>query len=466
VPNPPNITNITPPRVAIIDERTGAVSREWYRFFYNLFYATGGLNQGAIPPGRGGTGTTQTPTDGTLLIGNGTTGVYNATQLGVGPGIASTTGPGSLSIENTGVLSNIAGDGISVDQATGDVTISNTGVLSIAAGRGIDVDQATGDVTVSTTAVLGPVTSTDMAIARYDGTTGDLIQDSSVILDDNSNIINPRSVQFSGAVPLGPPIGTLWFDAATDTLNLQQNAITQQIGEEIFIYGKATAAISGETILQAVYKTGTVGASGVITFAPTIAGITDPNLIIGIATEDIANNGFGRITNFGIVRGINTTGSTYGETWVDGQVIWYNPVTGGLTKTEPVAPNQKFQLGVVINAGSGGSGSFQVLLQPGSILGGTDSNVQFGTLANGDLIQYSTSLGYWTNVAASSIAIGTATNADNIKTVSTATNANYYLTFVDSNNGTAAYEAVYTDAGVTYNPSTNALTSGVSGGTF
>lgn len=439
--NPPNITNITPPRVAIIDERTGAVSREWYRFFYNLFYATGGLNQGAIPPGRGGTGTTQTPTDGTLLIGNGTTGVYNATQLGVGPGIASTTGPGSLSIENTGVL-------------------------SIAAGRGIDVDQTTGDVTVSTTAVLGPVTSTDMAIARYDGTTGDLIQDSSVILDDNSNIINLRSVQFSGAVPLGPPIGTLWFDAATDTLNLQQNAITQQIGEEIFIYGKATAAISGETILQAVYKTGTVGASGVITFAPTIAGITDPNLIIGIATEDIANNGFGRITNFGIVRGINTTGSTYGETWVDGQVIWYNPVTGGLTKTEPVAPNQKFQLGIVINAGSGGSGSFQVLLQPGSILGGTDSNVQFGTLANGDLIQYSTSLGYWTNVAASSIAIGTATNANNIKTVSTATNANYYLTFVDSNNGTAAYEAVYTDAGVTYNPSTNAITSGISGGTF
>lgn len=466
MPNPPNITNITPPRVAIIDERTGAVSREWYRFFYNLFYATGGLNQGAIPPGRGGTGTTQTPTDGTLLIGNGTTGVYNATQLGVGPGIASTTGPGSLSIENTGVLSNIAGDGISVDQATGDVTISNTGVLSIAAGRGIDVDQATGDVTVSTTAVLGPVTSTDMAIARYDGTTGDLIQDSSVILDDNSNIINPRSVQFSGAVPLGPPIGTLWFDAATDTLNLQQNAITQQIGEEIFIYGKATAAISGETILQAVYKTGTVGASGVITFAPTIAGITDPNLIIGIATEDIAKNGFGRITTFGVVRGINTTGSTYGETWVDGQVIWYNPVTGGLTKTEPVAPNQKFQLGVVINAGSGGSGSFQVLLQPGSILGGTDSNVQFGTLANNDLIQYNTSLGYWTNMAASSIAIGTATNADNIKTVSTATNANYYLTFVDSNNGTAAYEAVYTDAGVTYNPSTNAITSGISGGTF
>lgn len=149
----PNITNITPPRVAIIDPRTGAITREWYRFFYNLYYATGGTNGGAIPTGRGGTGTTQVPTDGQILVGNGTTGNYNATDLGTGPGIAKTTGPGSLSIENTGVLSNIAGDGISVDQSTGDVTIENTGVLSIIAGPGIEIDQSTGDVTISATSL-------------------------------------------------------------------------------------------------------------------------------------------------------------------------------------------------------------------------------------------------------------------------------------------------------------------------
>lgn len=189
MPNPPNITQITPPRVALIDERTGAVSREWYRFFYNLYYATGGTNVGAIPPSRGGTGTSQIPTNGDLLIGNGTTGVYNATQLGIGDGLAKITGPGSLSIENTGVLSNIAGDGISVDQATGDVTITNTGVLSIIADRGIDVDQATGDVTISTTAVLGPATSTDNAIAVYDGTTGDQIKNSAVVINPTTNLL-------------------------------------------------------------------------------------------------------------------------------------------------------------------------------------------------------------------------------------------------------------------------------------
>ena len=189
MPNPPNITQITPPRVAMIDERTGAVSREWYRFFYNLYYAVGGLNQGAIPPGRGGTGTTQIPTDGDLLIGNGTTGTYNATQIDLGDGLAKLIGPGSLELSNTGVLSNIAGDGISVDQATGDVTITNTGVLSITADRGIDVDQATGDVTISTTAVLGPATSTDNAIAVYDGLTGDQIKNSTVVINPSTGCL-------------------------------------------------------------------------------------------------------------------------------------------------------------------------------------------------------------------------------------------------------------------------------------
>lgn len=38
----PNITNIPAPRVPIIDDRTGLMSREWYFFFLNLFTLTGG----------------------------------------------------------------------------------------------------------------------------------------------------------------------------------------------------------------------------------------------------------------------------------------------------------------------------------------------------------------------------------------------------------------------------------------
>jgi hypothetical protein len=37
---PINPTQLTPPRVALIDPRSGAISREWYRFFLSLLNAT------------------------------------------------------------------------------------------------------------------------------------------------------------------------------------------------------------------------------------------------------------------------------------------------------------------------------------------------------------------------------------------------------------------------------------------
>lgn len=44
-----NVTNIPAPRVNIIDERTGLISREWYRFFLNLFTLVGdGNNQTSL----------------------------------------------------------------------------------------------------------------------------------------------------------------------------------------------------------------------------------------------------------------------------------------------------------------------------------------------------------------------------------------------------------------------------------
>ena len=41
MPNAVNITNITPPRVQLVDPNTGLVSREWFRFFQSLFQLTG-----------------------------------------------------------------------------------------------------------------------------------------------------------------------------------------------------------------------------------------------------------------------------------------------------------------------------------------------------------------------------------------------------------------------------------------
>lgn len=228
------------------------------------------------------------------------------------------------------------------------------------------------------------------------------------ILLDNNGKINAGGlgyIDWASAPATTVAAGRMWYNDTTGSWNLGMGGgnISQQIGEEIFVYGKATAAISGNTIAQCIYQTGVVGASGVITFAPTVAGITDGNLIQGIATEDIANNGFGRITSFGIVHGIDTTGSTYGQTWANGDTLWYNPVGGGLTNVKPVAPNIKVSVATVLNAGSGGSGSLQVEVNHGSVLGGTDSNVQLTSPANNQALIYDSSLGYWKNVFASTL---------------------------------------------------------------
>lgn len=195
-----------------------------------------------------------------------------------------------------------------------------------------------------------------------------------------------------------------WGKTGTLEVSMGGGNITQQVGEEIFVYGKATSSITDG---QLIMVTGAVGASGTLTFAPTSVGLTDPNAILGIATESIPLNGFGRVTIIGIVRGIDTTGSSVGESWVDGDVLWYNPlVVGGMTKTKPSSPNMKTQVAIVINAGSGGSGSLQVEVLHGSFLGGTDTNVQFGSLVDGQIIQYDAALGYWKNVAPSALTTG------------------------------------------------------------
>jgi len=56
--------------------------------------------------------------------------------------------------------------------------------------------------------------------------------------------------------------------------------------------------------------------------------------------------------------------------------------------------------------------------------------------------------------------VGNVSSADQVKTVTASNNnATYHITFVDSNNGSATNETVYTDDGIYYNPGTNTFTT-------
>lgn len=301
------------------------------------------------------------------------------------------------------------------DATSHTVTLSNSGgSIQLVEGSGVTLTttgtSGAGVVTIASTGgggggggdVVGPSSATDNAVARFDATTGKLIQNSVVIIDDSGNQSGVLSTQYGSgsAVPLAA--GKTWYNESTGSFNIGMGNgnITQQVGEELFYYGKASAAITDSPI-QLVYKTGAVGASGVISFAPTVASITDYDLILGIATESIALNGFGRVTSHGTVNSITTNGTVYGEVWADNDDIYYNPVTGGLTKTIPAAPNVKLFVGTVIKAGSGGSGSFLVNLGASEKLSNCE-DVNITSPTGGQIITYNQTGAFWKNTSLSS----------------------------------------------------------------
>jgi hypothetical protein len=372
------------------------------------------ITSGLVSPTYGGTGVNN---GSNTLTWNASYTLNQSVASGASP---SFVGANFSSIPNAALTnSSITVNGSTIALG-GSATITAANPFALTLGTGLSGTSYNGSAAVTAAIANTGVTAASYTILNATvNAQGQLTAASSASTTGSGNVVlangpsisaptidgaNPY-IQFANGSAVALAAGRMWYDGATGSLNFGMGGgnITQQVGEEIFVYGKASAAI---TEGQLVMKTGVVGASGVITFAPTSANITDDNVIIGIATENIPLNGFGRVTAFGVVHGINTSAFT------DGATLWYDPTssTGGMTATKPSAPNVKCEVGIVINAGSGGSGSIQVEIIHGTKLGGSDSNVGFGTLANGDLIQYNTSLGYWTNVATSAISVGTATN--------------------------------------------------------
>ena len=135
---PSNITQIPAPRVPFMDERTGTISREWFRFLNNI-YTICGDGTGIINPANGGTGVDGVPTDGQLLIGDN--GTYALNTLTEGAGINITNGPGSIDVAltDTGVTAGTYGTASSVPtyavNAQGRLTSSVNTAIAINASQ-------------------------------------------------------------------------------------------------------------------------------------------------------------------------------------------------------------------------------------------------------------------------------------------------------------------------------------------
>ena len=163
----PNTSQIPAPRVPLIDERTGLVSQQWFRWFNNI-YALTGSGAGITPVTNGGTGTGNIPTNGQLLIGNGTD--YSLSVITAGANITITNTAGHITIASAGALSSFSAGTTGFTPSTpttGAITLAGT-LIAANGGTGF-ASYAVGDLlyanTTTTLAKLADVATGNALIS-------------------------------------------------------------------------------------------------------------------------------------------------------------------------------------------------------------------------------------------------------------------------------------------------------------
>jgi hypothetical protein len=197
--------------------------------------------------------------------------------------------------------------------------------------------------TISSGGVVGPASATDNAITRFDGTTGKLVQNSTVTLDDNGNVINANSLGLDTTPATVPTtVGTMsWDDGdGVPIVALKGGNVNLQVGTQELarVYND-----SGVTITkgQVVYISGAQGNRVAVKLARADVEATSFGTI-GLVAETMTSGSEGFIIVSGALYKLNTQGLVAGAT------VYLSPTTAGaVTTTKPQAPDQLVVVGWV-----------------------------------------------------------------------------------------------------------------------
>ncbi len=219
-------------------------------------------------------------------------------------------------------------------------TLTSTDASVTITGTG---DSRNLSVPVNPAVVSGPASSTDNAITRFDGTTGKLIQNSTVTLDDNGNIINANSLGLDTTPATVPTtVGTIsWDDGdGVPTVALKGGNVNLQVGTQEYarVYND-----SGTTLTrgQVVYISGSQGNRVAVKLARADVEATSFGTI-GLVAETMANGAEGFVIVSGALYKLDTSALVAGAT------VYLSPTTAGaITTTKPQAPQQLVVLGWV-----------------------------------------------------------------------------------------------------------------------
>ena len=222
------------------------------------------------------------------------------------------------------------------------------------------------------------------------GKTGSITLNTSDITGLDAALLNPsvNAIQFSLTPTGSAAIGRMVWNATEQCPEMPLNAsVTLQFGQEQLVLVRN---ITGATITngKCVILSGASGQRPTVQLASNASASTARNTI-GIATQDIANNSNGFVCVSGLVRGLDT------GSFVDGDELWLT-TNGNYTNTKPSAPTHSVKIGIVSNAGNGGSGSIFVDVSTGTDLEALH-DVLITNPTDGQTLQYNSALGVWEN---------------------------------------------------------------------
>lgn len=153
-------------------------------------------------------------------------------------------------------------------------------------------------------------------------------------------------IDFTSNTPVTEQVARMYYSTLTDTLNIvHTGGVVQQVGEETFIY---TTNTTGSTILNGELIGLDPVTDGIVRYLAD--GNTSPIYFLGVATQEIPVGAKGRLTVFGRVRGLDTSGLLFRK-----RLYASSTIAGGMTNTKPTFPSISLNIGVatVISATDG-----------------------------------------------------------------------------------------------------------------
>lgn len=350
-------------------------------------------------------------------------GVYEVTDVGSGSTnwvLQRTTDADSYGLKDPNAL----GEGDAFFVSAGNTGAGETYVCN-----------TTGTITFGTTNITFVQVSTSQV---YQAGTGLNLSPSTTFNISNTGV-TAATYGSASSVPAIAVNAQGQITSATNTaIAINGNQITSGTVGSSYISGSYTGITGVGTLTAGTWNANTIG----VAYGGTnITSYTNGDMIYASGATTLTKLGIGS-------NGDILTVSGGIPTWAPAPATGVTTFSAGTTGLTPsTATSGAITLSGTLGVANGGTGATSIT---GIVLGNGTS--AFTAASASDIV-----------TAIGSTAVQNATNSANSAITTTATNADFYMTFVSTTSGNLP---LYVDAGVTYNPSTNAITSGISGGTF